>query len=83
MPDKHELQVELPNGYLLCASIAKDETNHNGIIVYLKDAQGTITQDIAGIHVQDTNLIRHLLYEDCNDENYTKESIIPVYQEES
>ena len=83
MHDEHELQVELPNGYLLCASIDKDEENQMGIIVYLKDAQGTITQDISGIHIHDSDSIRHLLYEDCNDEDYTKESIIRVYQEES
>lgn len=81
MSQHPELTVKLLNGYTLCASVAEDDAEQPGIIIYLKDAAGSVSQDIAGIHVTPDNQIRHLLYEDSMDENYTRESMIPVYNE--
>lgn len=60
MPTSNELQIPIDDTHMLCASIATDENNHPGIIVYIKDKNGSVTQDISVNHVLDPIHIRHL-----------------------
>lgn len=78
MPTSNELHVPIDETHMLCASIATDENNQPGIIIYIKDKDGNVTQDISANHVLDTIHIRHLLYQDEWSEDWTQESIIPI-----
>lgn len=73
------MEVAIGDAYILCAEKSDDESGRPGIIIYIKDKEGNIIQDISGAFV-DENSIRHILYKDCYDEDYTDENNIPIYE---
>ncbi len=75
--------VDLPNGYKLVAERSSDPMYEKEIYIGLLNKDGVWCQDLAVVGELRDGVFGVFVYSDCNDEDYTHEFTIGMFQEES